>query len=542
MTRPTGGAALVAALETHDVDTVFGIPGTHNLAVFAALATSSIRTVPTRHEQGAGYAADGYARVSGRPGVCLTTTGPAILNAAASAAQAWSDSVPVLFISPGMPLTHPGRGNGELHEVKNQQAVLEALVAYSHRVTSVAEIPRAVAYAFAAMRTGRPRPVHIEVPLDLLDVVGEAPPVAAIEPAAATASEDAIATARARLRAAQRPSMVVGGGARGAARQVRAVAEWLGAPVVTTANGKGVLDEGHPLSVGAGLHQSAVRALVEDSDVVLAVGTELAPSDLWNGPIPLEGKLVRIDIDTTSICTNADPEVRVVGDAGTVLGQLLAAMETRDEPVGRPGGLERAATARAALAVDAAVEGAPWRALVEALSPTVGDGTVVVGDSTMACYYGLLSGLRVHRAAGLLCPTGGGTLGFGLPAAIGAALSPGRPRVLALLGDGGAMFTLPELATAAALGLSLPVVVVDNGGFGEIRNEMADRGDPVHSVRLSGVDFPAAARAMGCHGRVVESPAGLTAAVEQAFTADRPTLLHLEEESRAAQADVNVSS
>src|SRR6476661_10134222 len=133
-TTQSGGQALVAALAAHGVDTVFGIPGTHNLAVYAALAGSGITHVLPRHEQGAGYAADGYARVTGKPGVCLTTTGPAILNALAAAAQAWSDSVPVLFISPGMPTGHPGRGNGLLHEVKNQQAALEAVVAYSHRV------------------------------------------------------------------------------------------------------------------------------------------------------------------------------------------------------------------------------------------------------------------------------------------------------------------------------------------------------------------------------------------------------------------------
>jgi acetolactate synthase-1/2/3 large subunit len=185
---------------------------------------------------------------------------------------------------------------------------------------------------------------------------------------------------------------------------------------------------------------------------------------------------------------------------------------------------------------DAAAEGEPWQELVDALSSVVDEDTVIAGDSTMSCYYGALSGLRVRRPAGFLYPTGGGTLGFGLPAAIGASLTPERPRVLALLGDGGAMFTLPELATAAALGLPLPIVVVDNGGYGEIRNEMADRGDPVEAVQLGGVDFAAAARALGCHGLAVHSPAELAAAVEEAFTADRPTVLHVAETSRATQA------
>ena len=169
MVRMTGGGALVAALVAHGVDTVFGIPGTHNLAIYAELPRHGIRHVSPRHEQGAGYAADGYARVTGRPGVCLTTTGPAVLNAATAAAQSYSDSVPVLLISPGMPLGHPGRGNGLLHELKDQRGALDAILAYSHRVTSVAEIPLAIAQAFVTMGKGRPRPVHLEVPLDLLE-------------------------------------------------------------------------------------------------------------------------------------------------------------------------------------------------------------------------------------------------------------------------------------------------------------------------------------------------------------------------------------
>ena len=533
MPESTGGAALVRALENHGVNTVFGIPGTHNLEVYAALADSPIRAVLPRHEQGAGYAADGYARVSGRPGVCLTTTGPAILNAAAAAAQAWSDSVPVLFISPGMPLGHPGRGTGLLHEVKDQHAALDAVVAYSHRVTAVGEIPQAVAQAFAAMRTGRPRPVHLEIPLDLLDAVGEAPEISPIEPASTRAPSEAVAAAATRLRAAQRPVLVAGGGSRVASDLLRDLAEVLAAPVVTSANGKGTLDEQHPLSVGAGLHQPSIRAVLEDADVVVAVGTELAPSDLWDGPIDVDDKLIRIDIDGAAMLTNANPVERLMGDAPAVLGQLLDALgdlDASDE------GARHAETARRALRDDVTAEGALWRPLIDALAPLVDERTIIAGDSTMACYYGLLSGLRVRRPAGFLYPTGGGTLGYGLPAAIGASLTEPGLRIIAVLGDGGMMFTLPELATAATLRLPLPVIVVDNGGYGEIAHEMADRGDPVHSVRLGGVDFPAAARALGCHGRTLLSPAELTAAIAEALTADRPTLLHVRAGGDAPQS------
>ncbi|MFF4845468.1 5-guanidino-2-oxopentanoate decarboxylase [Streptomyces collinus] len=518
----SGGEALVAALAAHDVATVFGIPGTHNLPIYAALAQRGIRHVSPRHEQGAAFAADGWARASGQPGVCITTTGPAILNAVTAAAQSYSDSVPVLLISPGMPVRHPGRGNGLLHEVKDQQAAMDAVVAYSHRVTSVAEIPIAVAQAYARLTSGRPRPVHLEIPLDLLD---ERAPVSVVSPIVVPASAPAprVSQAAARaLAAAERPVIVAGGGSRGADRELRALAELLGAPVVTTANGKGVLADDHPLAVGAGLHHPAVHALVADSDAVLAVGTELAPADLWNGPLNFTGTLVRIDVDAQAVVTNALPDIAVVADAALALRAIHGSA-----PAALPGrGQARAAEARAARDAQARAEGADHLDLVAALAQVVGADGVLAADSAMAAYYGALSNLPAHRPRSFLYPTGLGTLGYALPAAIGAKLArPGSP-VLALHGDGGLMFTVQELATAAQLRLPLPVVVSDNGGYGEIRNEMADRRDPVHAVDLPGPDFVGLARSLGCHGERADTPEHLIEAVQKAFTADRPTLIH----------------
>lgn len=528
--RPTdGGEALVAALSRHGVDTVFGIPGTHNLAVFAAMPGHDVTNVLTRHEQGAGYAADGYARVTGRPGVCITTTGPAILNAAAAAAQAYSDSVPVLFVSPGMPVGHPGLGNGLLHEVKNQSAAMDAVVAYSHRVSSVAEIPAAVAQAFAAMTSGRPRPVHLEIPLDLLDETGTVAsvgPVALPPPAPRPAEVDAAVRL---LAEARRPVIVVGGGASGAAREVREVAERLGAPVLATTNGKGVLTESHPLSLGAGPQHPSVLAMLDDADAVLAVGTEFAPSDWWLGPPDVGAKLVRIDVDATSLVTNVAPACGIVADAATALGAVMSGLGDRHSPAD-----DRAATWRERIRAESRTEGGPWLDLLDAIERALPTDAIVAADNAMVGYYGALSNLPLHRPRSFLFPTGAGTLGYALPAGIGAKLGePGTP-VLVLQGDGGAMFTIAELATAAELGLPLPVIVVDNGGYGEIRNEMADRGDHLHSVALGRPDFAALAESLGCHGVRVESPQRLTAEITEALSAGRPTLLHVREDSRAA--------
>jgi acetolactate synthase-1/2/3 large subunit len=525
----TGGEALVAGLAQHGVDTVFGIPGTHNLSVYAALSRYGITHVSPRHEQGAGYAADGYARSTGRPGVVLTTTGPAILNTAAAAAQAYSDSIPVLFISPGMPLHHPGRGNGLLHEIKDQGAAMASVLAYSHRVTSVEEIPLAVAQAFAAMAAGRPRPVHLEIPLDLLD---ERADVVLIKPVPAgilTAPADAVVAATAALANAQKPLLIVGGGASRAAAQVKAIAETLGAPVLATTNGKGVFPEDHALSVGAGLQHQAVLDAVADSDCVLAIGTELAPSDWWIGLPDFDGKLIRVDVDATSINTNAVPTVGLVGDSAAVLDGLLAGLG--DLTVD---GTERAAALRGTFQAAAEAEGRPWLEIVEAIADALPRDAIVAADSAMSCYYGALSNLPLFRPNAFLYPTGVGTLGYGLPAGIGAKIANPSSPVLVMQGDGGIMFTIAELAMAAELGIALPVLIVDNGGYGEIRNEMADRGEPVHAVALGRPDFAALAESLGCRGVRVDSAADLAGAIKTALESDRPTVLHIHEQSRAA--------
>jgi thiamine pyrophosphate-dependent acetolactate synthase large subunit-like protein len=549
----TGGRALVDALVAHGVDTVFGIPGTHNLPIYAALAERGVRHVSPRHEQGAGYAADGHARVSGQPGVVITTSGPALLNAATAAAQSYSDSVPVLLVSPGVPSQHPARGNGELHEVKDQSGALDAIVAYSHRVGSVAEIPGAVAEAFAAMTHARPRPVHLEIPLDLLAATAPAAPVTPIPRPRISAAPAELAAAATALTRSRRPVLIVGGGARGAPPQVRALAEHLGAPVVTSTNGKGVMPEDHPLAVGAGLHHRAVVDLVADADVIVAVGTELAPADVWE-PLDLDDRTIRVDVDPAQTQRNARPRVALVGDAaGTVDGLLhhLGA-EVATTPPGTvddlrhdlgaevataPAGtgaidgaaLERASAWRDRHQADAREQGATWLGLLDVLHVHLGRDGIVVGDSTMACYYGALSNLPAYHPGAFLYPTGLGTLGYAVPAATGAKLARPDLRVLALSGDGGLLFTLAELAAAAELELALPIVVVDNGGYGEIEREMHARDQPLVGVALGRPDLPTVARGLGCHGHDLSSLAELPDALETAFGAARPTLLRIPE-------------
>ena len=525
----TGGELVVRSLAAHGVEHVFGIPGTHNLELYAHLEQHGVRHVSPRHEQGAGYAADGYARASGRPGVVVTTAGPALMNVAAAAGQAQSDSVPLLVVSPGMPRAHPAASSGYLHEMPSQQRAMSGVVERSVRVMSHAELGRELADAFAAFRSRRPRARYVEVPLDLLAEAAEAdvPLAPAVRPPAPP--EDAVAEAAQLLAAAERPAVIAGGGAAGAPAELAALAERLGAPVLTTANGKGTIPDDHPLALGARLNFPAARAWLESCDAVLAVGTELGESDVWGPPLELAG-LVRVDIDPAQAHSNTAAAVAVIGDARAALAALLVAL---------PGVRSAHATSdvacadltpiRAAIEPEVRKQAAPWLDWL----PAIAGDAIVAGDSAMCCYYGALPALPRDRPRLFLYPAGFGTLGYAVPAAIGAALARPDRRVLALCGDGGIMFTLPELASAAALGLALPVVVFVNDGYGEIRNEMVDAGNAPVGVDLPPPDLPAAARALGCEGTHAADPDALAAAIEAAFGRRVPTVITVPEGPRA---------
>ena len=521
----TGGAAVIDALAAHGVRDVFGIPGTHNLELYRYLPGSGIRHIVTRHEQGAGYAADGYARVSGRPGVLITTSGPGITNAITALATAYADSVPVLAVSPGPPRGRVGADVGWLHEAKNQQAALDAVCRRSIRVESADEIPEVLAAVFELFATSRPRPVHLEVPVDVLEGAWVRRPVpvrAVAEPAGPPrATVERLATA---LGAAARPLLVAGGGARGAVDQVRALAD-LGVRVLTTVNGKGVLDESHPSALGAGMRLPAAHRALDDADLLLVVGSELGDSDLWGGVVapgePGRRTVVRVDLDPAQMHKNVTADLAVVGDAAVVLAELVDVL-TDGGAVARDGQV----AGRDEIAAEARADAGPWAEIQQVLAAALPPDTVVAGDSSQVTYYGTVHHWPFTPANRLLYPTGYATLGYGLPAAIGAKVAdPDRP-VVALFGDGAAMFSIQELITATEQRLALPVVIVDNGGYAEIREQMVDRGIEPQAVDLYRPDIAALARAIGAHGVVAERVGDIGPLAAQALTADRPTVIY----------------
>jgi thiamine pyrophosphate-dependent acetolactate synthase large subunit-like protein len=521
VTTRNGGAAVVETLAAHGVDTVFGIPGTHNLELYRHLAACGIRPVTPRHEQGAGYAAEGYARVSGRPGVVLTTSGPGLTNAMTAAATAYAESQPMLVVSPGVPTGAEGADLGLLHETKDSSAAMGHLVRWSRRVASPDEAADAVTEAFAGFRGTRPRPVHVEVPVDVLEQPWRGSPwVGAVTAPPAPDAAD-VRRAAALLAAARRPLVIAGGGAVDATAEVRALAEALGAPVATTVNGKGVLDESHPLAVGAAVRLRALQEAAVDSDVLLVVGSELGAADLWEGRVTAEA-VVRCDIEPGQLHKNCRADVALLGDAATTLRALLAALPAR-----RPAE-PRAAALRRACRSEALADAGSYEEITAAVRAAVPADGVLTGDSSQVTYLGAVHFFDLPAPRRFCYTPGYATLGYGLPAAIGAALAaPARP-VAALVGDGALMFCVQELATAVDLRLPLPIVAVDNGGYREIRDQQAARGIPPVGVDLPAPDLAALAAAFGAHGVRATDPGALTALVADALSADRPTLIHLE--------------
>jgi len=522
----TVGVFLVELLARYGVDTIFGIPGVHTAELYRGLAGGRIRHITPRHEQGAGFMADGYARASGKPGVCFVITGPGLTNTLTAMGQAYADSIPMLVISALNRRGAMGSGDGHLHELSDQRRMASAVTTFSHTITDAAELPQVIARAFAVFAAGRPRPVHIEIPLDLIvaDAEGLAlpdqPPIIArpVPPA------DALATAAAWLAEARAPLIFAGGGAARAAPALRRLAERLDAPVVMTINGRGLLPPDHPLAVSVSPSFPAVRALVAESDVVLAVGTEMGPTDYDMyaiGPMPRPRRLIRLDIDGEQAMRNFLPDLALVGDAAATLSLLADQLAG---PAAVHGGAGRAARTQAAgiAELDAGMQ--RDIAFLTTMRDAAPDA-IIVGDSTRQVYAGNLGFAATRPGSWFNAATGFGALGYGLPAAIGAALAqPGRP-VICLAGDGGVQFTLAELGSAVQAGVKIIILLLNNAGYAEIKLFMQEKGIAPVGVDLFTPDFLALARAYSWHAERLETAEGLGAALRAAVARSGPSLI-----------------
>ncbi len=518
----TGGEAVVGALRVHDVTHVFGIPATHTLGIYRALGLADdIQHITTTHEQGAAFMADGYARAGGRPGVCCVTTGPGLANAATALAQAYSDSIPVLCITSHIPSIDIGRNRGHSHELRSQEKVIEGVTDRSWLVRSPAEIPSAITEAFGSFGSQRARPAVVVVPVDVQDDSEPTVFLPPIKNEARVPAASAVEEAAKMLSASSSPALVVGGGTQNAADKVVELAIRLDAPVVTTLNGKGVMPGDHPLATSVAGYEAIGRFLAT-CDCVLAIGTELSPADLWTIPLELHGKLIQIDLDDNQIGVNHPVDHAVIGDAGVAMEMLLEALP----PAASRSGTSRAGAVRESAIAEALLFGEPYRPWIEALRKAMPTESALVLDIAMVAgaafpiYDTVAPSAWIH-------PTGLGTLGYALPAAIGAKIAAPDRQVAALAGDGGFMFTMSELSVAVQHSLTIPIILWNNRGYGEIRRLMEERGDQPYASDLRTPDIATLATAFGAQSEVVREPVALIDAVGRAFEADGPTLIEI---------------
>jgi thiamine pyrophosphate-dependent acetolactate synthase large subunit-like protein len=508
----SGAQTIVGLLERAGVEVCFGLPGVHNLALWEALRESPIRLVGVRHEQAAAYAADGYARATGRLGVALTTTGPGAANTLGAVGEAWASRSPILVVATDIPSTlrRPGQYRGILHETAGQADMFVPVVKSVHVARIAADVAETAAAAIVAAVSAPTRPAYLEVPTDLLGAeVPAGDPAAALAaaeegpvdgepagggngtPAAALDGAAAVEVAVSALDRARRPLIWAGGGARDAGAAVGRLAERLAAPVLTTYGAAGILPPGHPCLVGLPPHAEPAGRLWDEADVVVAIGSDLDGVQTQNFAQPPPPTLIAVALEPP---VNYRADVVLQGDAGALAGELADRAAAHD---GDPAERIAAARTETCAALDA-------RALrfLDAIRFAVPADGIVVADMCIPGYW--LAGFHTPPAPRKLqVPLGWGTLGYAFPAALGAALAGAGP-VVSVSGDGGFLFAAGELATLAQERLPLTAVIVDDGGYGMLRYDQALAGEAAYGVDLHTPDFAALAESFGVRAQTVD--------------------------------------
>ncbi len=516
------GEALVGLLEQYGVETIFGIPGVHNIEMYRALPRSKIKHVLPRHEQGAGFMADGYARATGKPGVCFTISGPGVTNILTPIGQAWSDSSNVLVISTALDIEFAPQGRGRLHEMISQLDAVKAVTQFARRAYNARDMQDALAESFARFASARPRPAYVEIPLDVLSQpAGSKNWSARNLPSMPIASDMLISAALKKMTSAKRPCLILGGGAVGAGATAIKIAESLGAPILTTTAGKGIVSSDHPLCWGYRLSQSTTLDFLRQSDCIIAVGTELSETDfwvsetdLWANDIVLTQNIIRIDIDPASLARPHASEIAILGDAADVLSRIANSLNAQ----------------KAQAPSSPALEETPLRQMLIKILSVIREAlpleTVVASDMTQIAY-AANEVFPMFEPRTWIHPSGFGTLGFALPAAIGAKFGVGEKPVVALAGDYGLQYTLNELGTAVEHKLPLPILLWNNDALGQIRDNMVDAGIQPNAVTLQNPDFQMLARAYGARAERPENLKALGLAIKAALKADGPTLIEM---------------
>jgi acetolactate synthase-1/2/3 large subunit len=521
MTTMTGGDSMVRSLLAHGLQTVYCLPGVQNDHFFNAVfdAGGRPRAVHTRHEQGAAYMALGAALATGRPAAYSVVPGPGLLNTTAALSSAYATNAKVLCLTGQIPSRAIDRGWGQLHEIPDQLGIIRHLTKWAERISTPAEAAPKVAQAFQQLASGRPRPVGLEIPPDILAAKGDLTPAAPLPPLPAPPLDGAaVERAIALLAKAERPLIFVGSGALDAAAEVKAVAEHLQAPVISYRMGRGILDDRHPLShTIPGGHK-----LWRDCDVVIGIGARLHMGQLaWGVDDKL--KIIRIDVDPEETARIRQPDVAVIGDARTVLLQLLDGLR-RTPP--RPSRTDEMKSLKAEMGRTLSIL-EPQLSYLAAIRQALPENGIVVDDLTQMTYVARLA-FPVYRPRTYLNSGYQGTLGSGFATALGAKDACPDVPVVSICGDGGFMFNVQELATAVRHRIPLVTIVFNDNAYGNVRRMQEDRyGNRVIASDLVNPDFPRMAESFGVTGLRARTPDELRAALERALAAGGPALIEV---------------
>ena len=524
----TGGESLIRSLLRHGVDTMFGLPGVQTYSIFDALLRhdDKIKTYFSRHEQGAGYMALGYARSTGKPGVYCVVPGPGVLNSTAALATAWGCNEPVLCITGQVPSEFIGRRRGHLHELPDQLATLKSLVKWAARVDQPGDAPALVDEAFRQMTSGRPGPVVLEMAWDVLRNPGPVsfgPPIHA--PQTLPADAGLIDQAAKLIVDAEKPLIMVGSGALHAREPVLALGEMLDAPVGAYRSGRGVVSEEHELGVNC----SQALELWPDTDLLIAVGTRLeGPYLRWADRDKMidradHPKLIRIDIDPLEH-TRLKPHVGVVGDSHESVTKLVEALRGRvsADPTRRTRIAEAKAVVNRTMQ-----EVQPYTDYLKVIREAIPRDGILVEEICQAGFASYFA-YPIYEPRKFVSSGFSGTLGFGYPTSLGVKAAHPDKAVVSLNGDGGLMFGLPELAAAVQHGLGVIGIVFNNHGYHNVRRGQKNIYDGrVMGSDLHTPDFAGVAQNFGAAGYRVDSPEGLAPVLEQAIADDVPALIEV---------------
>ncbi|MBV9250732.1 MAG: hypothetical protein JO227_15970 [Acetobacteraceae bacterium] len=521
MPRMTGGEAIVDGLLRHGIDTVFGLPGVQVYGLFDAFAraSNSLRLINARHEQTTAYMALGYACATGRPAVYSVVPGPGVLNTTAALATAWSINAPVLCLTGQTPSVMIGKLRGSLHELPDQLGTLRSLLKWADRIEHPAHAPYLVARAFQEMLSGRRSPVALEMPWDQFTAVADVTPQdpLPLHPAPTPDTEKLAALVKL-IEGASAPLIWVGGGALHAAPEICALAEKIGAPVVSFRNGRGIMDDRHPL----GLSIAAAYRLWKDTDLIVAFGTRLEVPTLRWGASPPGLKIARIDIDPAEM-RRLRVDIGIVADTAHTARALIDAVAHRHDPK-RADTIARAKaeTARAIQQVQ------PQMSFLDAIRDVLPEDGILCDEMTQAGYVSWF-GFEFHSPRSLITSGFSGTLGAGFPTALGVKVACPDRAVVALTGDGGFLFGGSELATAVQHGINLVTVLFNNASYGNVLRDQRRLFQGRESgALLRNPDFQLYAKSFGVPSWQVKDADGLRQALRDALAANAPALIEVQ--------------